>query len=253
MLPLDFKLLQTLKKGSARLGDDARLQAISYVKGQMLEDGSFRNRGGRSDLYYTMFGWMMCYAFNIHTDNGQRKSYLQSIDRDSLDSLHSTVYEQCLLLDDLLRHGLWQAAAMNWRKRHHLEAFMQQFAGHTVTQTLSGTAAQLFADHIDKKEKEKKIQYIISLQDPTGGFRANEGAALPDLLSTAVALFTLKAEGARTLPTGSSNMTTSSPLTFIEAHFQDDGSFMPNLIDEQSDVEYSFYGLLALGSVTTDN
>ena len=62
---------------------------------------------------------------------------------------------------------------------------------------------------------------------------------MPDLLSAAVALFTLSANGIHT---------SDKATDFIEAHFNEDGSFAPNIIDTVGDVEYVFYGLLALGS-----
>jgi prenyltransferase beta subunit len=82
------------------------------------------------------------------------------------------------------------------------------------------------------------ISWLKERQDETGGFRASEVAPVPDLLSTAVALFTLRLIGERL----------QSASRFIEAHWMDIGSFAPTLLDEYSDVEYLFYGLLALGS-----
>lgn len=239
VLPLDIQLLRTLRRGAKRMTEEAQACARAFVQSQMLSDGSFKNRGGKSDLYYTMFGWMMCYTLGIKTEDGQRKAYLDGLQMERLDALHQTVYHQCLLLDELLHHGLLRATLRNWHERHHLEAFMHEFVMHTVTQTLNGTAASLFDREQDWTEREKKLQYILSLQDPTGGFLANEGAAMPDLLTTAVALFTLKANGVAPA---------YETRDFVEVHFHEDGSFMSNLIDEQSDVEYSFYGLLALGS-----
>jgi hypothetical protein len=82
------------------------------------------------------------------------------------------------------------------------------------------------------------ISWLKERQDETGGFRASEVAPVPDLLSTAVALFTLRLIGEHL----------QSASRFIEAHWLNIGSFAPTLLDEYSDVEYLFYGLLALGS-----
>ncbi len=238
-LPLDIALLKTLQRGAGRLAEEARDGVRSFVCGQMAADGSFVNRAGKSDLYYTMFGWMMCHALSIPSDAGKREVYLQQIDPLDLDALHLSVYRQCVLLHDLMKKGLVRAALSHWGDRHQLEEFMARFAGHTVGRTLNGTAASMLASRQTEEVKKEKIREILTLQDQTGGFYANEGAAMPDLLSTAVALFTLRALQQKPRYDVSD---------FIEAHFQDDGSFMPNLLDEQSDVEYCFYGLLALGA-----
>ena len=36
---------------------------------------------------------------------------------------------------------------------------------------------------------------------------------------------------------------------FIEAHWLDSGGFSATLMEDKSDVEYTFYGLLALGAI----
>ena len=95
------------------------------------------------------------------------------------------------------------------------------------------------------------LAWLHERQDESGGFRATDEAPVPDLLSTAVALFTLRLLGTEY----------NCPLTivhcpllrdasdFIHAHWLDSGGFTPTVFDNYSDVEYVFYGLLALGSL----
>jgi hypothetical protein len=82
------------------------------------------------------------------------------------------------------------------------------------------------------------VDWLQQRQDETGGFYASEQAPIPDLLSTAVGLFTLRLIGKEV----------KDATPFIEAHWLDNGGFAPTIYDEYSDVEYVFYGLLALGS-----
>jgi len=84
----------------------------------------------------------------------------------------------------------------------------------------------------------KLIEWIQARQDETCGFHATELAPIPDLLSTAVALFTLRLVEAEV----------KDASEFVHAHWLDNGGFAPTLLDEYSDVEYVFYGLLALGA-----
>ncbi|MDR2119858.1 MAG: hypothetical protein LBP64_03145 [Tannerella sp.] len=81
--------------------------------------------------------------------------------------------------------------------------------------------------------------YLYRVQDASGGFFAAEGAAAPDMLSTAVALFALHNCG---------RPPRVHPAPFVEAHWLESGSFASTLFDETGDVEYTFYGLLALGT-----
>jgi hypothetical protein len=83
------------------------------------------------------------------------------------------------------------------------------------------------------------IEWLQQRQDATGGFHATDQAPVPDLLSTAVALFTLRLVGAEA----------RDASDFIHAHWLDNGGFAPTIFDDYSDVEYVFYGILALGAI----
>ncbi len=248
-MPLGYILIKTLHQGAEILEEDVKCQVRAFVESQKMGDESFMNRGGKSDLYYTMFGWMLCYVLNIETDKAKREAYINNVEVRQLDALHKTVFEQCRLVDELLKKGLWRTAIGNWSKRHHIEEFFGQFAKHTVGRSVNGEAARLLVGSdaakshqsgADIEEKKAALEYIRGMQDETGGFLANEGAAMPDLLTTAVALFTLKAFGMKAR---------YGAVDFVGVHFREDGGFMPNILDEESDVEYVFYGLLALGSL----
>lgn len=243
-MPIDYLLLKAVERGAESLSDEARGMVTSFVKSRMMEDTSFANRGGKSDLYYTAFGWLICYVLQIKLDDMKREAYLKSIRPDLLDELHKVVLEQCRLLSGLLQHGLWKMALKRGVRRSQIEDFFEVFAKHTLGRSVDGEAAALFKSRnpfaIKKEEIAGRLDFILSMQDETGGFLANEGAAIPDMLTTAVALFTLKTFKMTPL---------YNAEEFIELHFSDDGGFMPNLLDEESDVEYVFYGLLALGSL----
>jgi hypothetical protein len=77
----------------------------------------------------------------------------------------------------------------------------------------------------------------------SGGFKADLKAALPDMLSTAVALFTLKV-CKRDLGYYRKNL-----KQFVSDHWLKDGSFCATLLDESGDCEYVYYALLSLGAI----
>ncbi|MBO1323093.1 prenyltransferase/squalene oxidase repeat-containing protein [Acanthopleuribacter pedis] len=74
-----------------------------------------------------------------------------------------------------------------------------------------------------------------------GGFLAVPGAPMPDLLSTAVALFALTALGV------SLEVIREPCLDYIDSLWVNRGAFYGNWGDDILDCEYTFYGLLALG------
>lgn len=112
--------------------------------------------------------------------------------------------------------------------------------GDSLASVNATAAALMVIGQEDGYRKNDDLDYLLHVQDPSGGFRADAAAPVPDLLSTATALFVLRCYEVRPLvPT----------RDFIEAHWLDNGGFGATLWDEEGDVEYLFYGLLALGSL----
>ena len=77
-----------------------------------------------------------------------------------------------------------------------------------------------------------------------GGFKATKEAPIPDILSTATALFALNKISYKT-PEDLREKT----FEMIESHWQDSGGFIGNLGETVADCEYTFYALLAMGSM----
>lgn len=106
--------------------------------------------------------------------------------------------------------------------------------------SLNATVSAMMVLHLMKMPVDTQtINWLKDQQHPSGGFAAVPGAPVPDLLSTATALLALKTSCAAPL----------YPVTeFIQAHWRDNGGFSGTFMDEATDCEYTFYGLLALGA-----
>ena len=91
----------------------------------------------------------------------------------------------------------------------------------------------------DFEDTRKWLLQRICLQE--GGFYAVPGAPMPDLLSTATALHTLARLGE-----DFSNIK-ELQLDFVDTLWTNKGSFYGTWADDILDVEYTLYGLLALG------
>jgi len=86
-------------------------------------------------------------------------------------------------------------------------------------------------------------RWLLAQAHPLGGFRASPLAPVPDLLSTATALHALTSAGF-------SIASVREPcLDFIDTLWSNEGGFHGHWDDDILDVEYAFYGLLALGSL----
>lgn len=88
---------------------------------------------------------------------------------------------------------------------------------------------------------EATPHWILNSLHPTGGFLPFPGAPVPDLLSTAVALHALDG-----LQVGFENQK-DLLLDFVDSLWTAAGGFHGTWDDDDLDIEYTYYGLLALG------
>ena len=214
-IPLMVKVYFRLRKGWKRLNEDAQQQVRQYLLSQHRANG-YLNAGGQVDAYYTQFGKVLEAVLSPIKVLWLPKKPL--VVKESMG--HDTIYGQFFAFLSGDNYIIPQTS--------------------DIRQLTSTAACCILAmqHQTGKTSDTSLIRWLKQRQDETGGFRASEVSPVPDLLSTAVALFTLRLI----------EIHPQSAQSFIEAHWLDIGSFAPTLLDEYSDVEYLFYGLLALGS-----
>ncbi len=112
------------------------------------------------------------------------------------------------------------------------------------TTTATAAAAVLLTRYGKREQARQAVDYLAKLRHPDGGYRAAPSVSLPDLLSTATALY------AESLCVPLTEKPPFLPTTaFIESLWNSDGGFRSHAADPVSDVEYTFYALLALGAL----
>jgi prenyltransferase beta subunit len=114
-------------------------------------------------------------------------------------------------------------------------------AGIPVGTTPAVAAAVALHRHLRRTPDAAAGQWLLAQIHPEGGFKAMPGAPLPDLLSTAVALHAL--DGMQV----SFAAHKDALLDFVDTLWSADGGFHGHWADDALDVEYTYYGLLALG------
>ena len=235
---LTFALFKALEKGSLSLSPDARKAVCLYVRSKTPDGCRFVNRADKPDLYYTMFGWAVSYVLDIRIRISDRHRLLCQTRPDTLDGIHHTAFMILSLLHRLmmLPKNLGLPILRIMSPDAVLISFLSGYREHGSGAGTNASAISLLLD-----DDDNAAECLKRMQDPSGGFLSNNGADVPDLLSTAAALFPLKHSGIKPI---------YDPMDFIEAHWQENGGFVDNLIDRSDDIEYLFYGLLALGSAT---
>lgn len=85
--------------------------------------------------------------------------------------------------------------------------------------------------------------WLLARQHPAGGFLSSPDAPVPDLLSTATALYALKITGFDLAKLR------SATLDFADGLWHESGGYCGYWTDHLPDCEYTYYGLLAMGCV----
>ena len=207
---------------------EAQRALQAFVASQQTDSG-YMNAGGCTDAYYSQFGRVLEAVFSPHRLLGMpiRLTVQESRHKD-------TIYGQFF---DFLENEL--RMKRNQGDRSMVMARIEQPVSLSI-QTTNAVCCLLAMQHQTSCQPDSNIlSWLQARQDATGGFHATDVSPIPDLLSTAVALFTLRLVGA----------VAHDATDFIHAHWLDNGGFAPTILDDYSDVEYVFYGLLALGSI----
>jgi hypothetical protein len=319
---ISMKLFNTLQKGKEQLGKEALDRIVGFVESQRTEEDSFKDKSGKADLYYTLFGWILSYILGIRLKQKKMTSYLLQQDTGKLDLIHYAAYMRCRMIGQLMKGGkaglllrslfstdiktldefdglphndmqspytqfVWLSLledtgqikkfqvpgsefqvqssrfrvsgskfrvstsqrSLNFKpetlnldfSRYHVKGggFMNTRDGLTATTNATVAALAVKGQLTGYKENED-LFFLRDLQETSGGFSAAKASPVPDLLSTATSLFMLSCYG---------NRPKYPVRDFIEAHWLDSGGFSATLLDDKSDVEYTFYGLLALGTI----
>ncbi|NQW47702.1 MAG: hypothetical protein HQ464_08040 [Planctomycetes bacterium] len=113
--------------------------------------------------------------------------------------------------------------------------------GRPEGSTTATAAAIAVLRTLGRPVPDAAADWLLARRHPAGGFTAAPDTPLPDLLSTAVALHALDALDAPW------REYRESMLDFIDTLWTAEGAFHGSWADDQPDVEYTLYGLVALG------
>ena len=237
-LPLNIKIYLTLRRAVKALTPEGKTALASFLQSQKRQEG-YCGPGGQVEPYYTQFGKLIESALAGHLF--PRMSPLAVAFEENSEENDNSIYHIFFrFLNDEMR--LRRPAGE--RIKDGLAQFRTPSGGyvHSTNRPEAATNATCAALTMLKQtglQDEQSLQWLMDRQDETGGFRATADAPIPDILSTGVAMFTLHLYN-REPKVGVTD--------FVLAHTLPTGGIAPTIFDEYSDVEYIFYGLLALGS-----
>jgi len=269
---LQPKLLEAvLAKSILMLDSEAIGEVKSFLVSKQTDQGGFSDRGGNCDLYYSLFGYYIAEALSVPEVIGPLKKYVaETVTKGHL----SGVYLYCgailyskLIGSDAISEKLRKQIVSNLI---HEEIEQPEYSGflgilalyylddyrniqrainqYTQIKTIAAQpcpviAATAVIQGITGKEKHEYAKFLKSFYRESGGFAALYNAPSEDLLSTGVTLYGLHFLDADI------RMIKPDCISFVD-NLYDNGGFKATEFDSITDVEYTFYGLLSLGSMS---
>ena len=287
-MSLRLEMLQVARLAPTVLGAEAAGLVEAFLRSKQNPDGGWQDRGGRSDVYYTVFALDALAALQVPLPLAEVRGFLEGFgDGASLDFVHLCClarlwgyFPEADRPPGLLprverwrardggyhqREGAAQtsaygamlagAAYLDWGRRpprawklawslRRLRTPDGGWANEPGTaegSTTATAAAVTFYRHSHLTPPAELGGWLLAQAHPDGGFKAFPRAPIPDLLSTAVALHALDGLQAdfRHLK--------EPLLDYVDSLWNAQGGFHGHWADDDLDVEYTYYGLLALG------
>lgn len=273
---------QVLRCGADLLNQESKEQVRNWITSKQTSVGGFPDRAGNCDLYYTLFGFFLAEAleadsvfpllrdyirktatekdhrgidlfcmailnaslFPVHTENKRLTDAIRKISGDK--EVLQNSYTPFLVILSLLSLHDYRGVI---RLLKVLEA-----SGPETGKPCTVVAAQQVVAYFrsggncgitgNVRDAAASTGPLSPYYRENGGFAALKETREPDLLSTAAALFALRFMDCdlRLIRPGC--------LEFINCLYHD-GGFSAVKSDTETDVEYTFYGLLALGAMNT--
>ena len=197
-MSMRLEMLQVARLAPKLLGESAEL-VRQFLESQQNEDGGFRDRSGKSDLYYTVFGLDGLLALQAEVPRARVAAYLKSFgDGEGLDFVHLCCLARAWA--SISTQGRTDSAPATAEILRRIEAFRARDGGyHPVRGCASGTAYAAFlavgAYQDSKAEWHDSLRLVQSLKflETNDGAWSNErNVKVGSTNATAAAITTLR-------------------------------------------------------------
>lgn len=270
-IPVYQQLVKTVRTGYLALDDSTQNEINTFIKGQQKGAGGFTDRAGHPDLYYSLFGMWLSMAtgqtellrnlkeFTAKKPAGGSKSPVDDLalllikaglnyrsTQESPGSVIKIVFKRGKMIELSYRLFLISLVVDAYGKNrgsYHLMAriwliFYRPGRNIPCSLTAALTYARKMLGLNTRKIQTRLLEFLVD----EGGFRSFETVKTADTLSTGVALFVLKQANFDL------RLITPGCLEFVQNNYEE-GAFLSGDGDITKDLEYTFYGLLAIGSL----
>ena len=257
---------RTMLQGWKRMGDEAKALVREGVAAAQGPTGLFCGRGSKEDLYYSFFGLLLSLMPGMKINSKSCRHALDSIDLASLDFVHSCAFFRSqrilhpftwklkcdisylqnlpsmayphgdpeapysrFLLETLLNDCVKKTSFPDLHEYRLPNGLYSNLKNQKVY-NVNATAAAAFL--LPDEMRQQTLLALAAEQAKDGSFGGN-------LLSTAVALFALHQD---------QETVRFSAKGYLQSCFRDNGFFAPTPEAPEGDLEYTVYGVLAMGA-----
>ncbi|MFW6309536.1 MAG: hypothetical protein ACOC1D_00405 [Prolixibacteraceae bacterium] len=268
--PLYRDLTEKIKKGFLLLDEKSQQEVKTFITNQQHQNGAFTDRAGNPDFYYSLFGAWMSKALELEAQQEKLSGYMKK----KPPGEHRTAeHFSHLLISVILKNQVQKPSVLSQLNRilkgnpqinpaYKVFLFLLSFDAFYGRKKLwyylfrtgltfysppenapcSFMSALLIARFLVGINVEREQKYLFFYFEEGKGFKAFRETENADLLSTAVALFALKKAG------GDLRVVAPDALNLVQQNYNC-GAFLSGDGDETRDLEYTFYGLLILGTL----
>ncbi len=265
-LTFEKAFFRTMLQGWKRMGDEAKALVREGVAAAQGAAGLFCGRGNKEDLYYSFFGLLLSLMPGMKINRKSCSHALDSIDLASLDLVHCCAFfrSQRILHPFTWRfkydisslqnlpsmaypHGDPQAPYSRFLRDTllndcgektslpdlHEYRFPNGLYSNLKNQTAYNVNATAAAVFLLPEEMQQQTLRALSME------QAEDGSFGGNLLSTAVALFALQSH---------QTSIRFSAKGYLQECLRENGFFAPTPEAPEGDLEYTVYGVLAMGA-----
>ena len=266
------KLIESvLSKSKLLIDDDMTDEIRSFIVSKQTPQGGFSDRGGNCDLYYSLFGYYIAEALWVPEVMESLKKYVaETVTKSHLSGVYlycgAILYSKLIgsdakteklrkqIVTNLISEEIEQpeySGFLGILALYYLEDYqniqraINQYKRvfSIVAQPCPVIAATAVILGLTGTGKHEYTEILKSFYRESGGFAALQNAPSEDLLSTGVALYALHFLDADI------RIIKPDCISFVD-NLYDNGGFKAAQLDSITDVEYTFYGLLSLGSMS---
>jgi hypothetical protein len=200
-------MLQVARLAPKILGDEATKLVVQFLRSQQNEDGGFKDRQGKSDLYYTVFALDALTALQEPIDSPRVRGYVESFgDGAGLDFVHLCTLARCWAAltcgssqrEPALRRATIPAATRD-SLLHGLSAFRAGDGGfHPTPNSARGTAYGAFLGTAAYQDLQAELPQPMELVRSLKFLETKDGA------------WTNEVFGRSRMPVGATNATAAA-------------------------------------------